>query len=98
MLRYLAVAHFGRGRGKYVEGEAPPFWSDEVEQQFGEHAAAFRALWDCALEPSAPEKLKPDLQSVVAKTTIGVLQKLYPATVPIEPMSREPSARAYVLQ
>ena len=50
VLRYLAVAHFGRGRGKYVEGEAPPFWRDEVEQQFSQHEAAFRALWDAALE------------------------------------------------
>ena len=88
VLRYLAVAHFGRGRGKYVEGEAPPFWRDEVEQQFGEHAPAFRALWDSALEPSPPAHLTPDLQPAIAKTTVGVLQRLYPATVPIELMSR----------
>ena len=32
VLRYLAVAHFGRGRGNYVESEAPPFWQAEAEQ------------------------------------------------------------------
>ncbi|MEJ7807293.1 MAG: DUF3482 domain-containing protein, partial [Telluria sp.] len=31
VLRYLAVAHFGRGRGNFVEGEAPAFWQAEVE-------------------------------------------------------------------
>lgn len=88
VLRYLAVAHFGRGRGKYVEGEAPPFWRAEVEQQFNEHEAVFRALWDASLEPSSPEKLMPDLQAAIAKMTIGALEKLYPATVPAELRSR----------
>lgn len=32
LLRYLAVAHFGRGRGGWTEGEAPPFWQSEVAQ------------------------------------------------------------------
>lgn len=30
LLRYLAVAHFGRGRGRWQESEAPAFWKDEV--------------------------------------------------------------------
>ncbi len=84
VLRYLAVAHFGRGRGKYVEGEAPPFWRDEVERQFSQHEAAFRALWDAALGTSPHEELMPELQASIAKLTVGVLEKLYPGTVPAE--------------
>ena len=84
VLRYLAVAHFGRGRGRYVEGEAPPFWRSEVEQQFEPNAAAFRALWLAALEPVSAEKLPSDLQSAVARTTVGVLERLYPTTMPTE--------------
>jgi len=84
VLRYLAVAHFGRGRGRYVEGEAPPFWRSEVEQQFEPNAAAFRALWAAALEPMSAEKLSSDLQSAVARTTVGVLERLYPTTMPME--------------
>ncbi len=83
VLRYLAVAHFGRGRGKYVEGEAPPFWRNEVEKQF-EQAATFRSLWDSNLEPVGSEKLTLDLQSAIAKTTTGVLDTLYPGTVPAQ--------------
>ena len=32
ILRYLAVAHFGRGRGEWSEGEHPTFWQPVVEQ------------------------------------------------------------------
>ena len=31
LLRYLAVAHYGRGRGKWSESEHPAFWSDAVD-------------------------------------------------------------------
>ena len=30
LLRYLAVAHFGRGRGDWAEGESPAHWKEEV--------------------------------------------------------------------
>jgi hypothetical protein len=38
ILRYLAVAHFGRGRGNFVEGEAPAFWQVEVEKAVADQA------------------------------------------------------------
>ena len=82
VLRYLAVAHFGRGRGKYVEGEAPSFWRAEVEKQFGEHAETFRALWNAALEPAPSETFLQDVQSALTDTTASVLEQLYPATSP----------------
>lgn len=31
-LTYLAVAHFGRGRGQWVRGEYPPHWGPTVEK------------------------------------------------------------------
>ena len=30
VLRYLAVAHYGRGRGEWAASEYPPFWRDAV--------------------------------------------------------------------
>ena len=30
LIRYLAVAHYGRGRGEWTESEAPPFWKEVV--------------------------------------------------------------------
>jgi hypothetical protein len=45
VLRYLAVTHFGRGRGQYEEGEAPPFWQQAVAQQFAAQREPLHALW-----------------------------------------------------
>jgi hypothetical protein len=84
VLRYLAIAHFGRGRGKYVEGEAPPFWRNEVEKQFKEHEAEFRAVWNSALGAQVPEKVTSQLQRALTRITVGVLDRLYPATIPSE--------------
>ncbi|HWL75239.1 MAG TPA: DUF3482 domain-containing protein, partial [Burkholderiaceae bacterium] len=84
VLRYLAVAHFGRGRGKYVEGEAPPFWRDEVEKEFNDHEAAFRVIWNASPKSVPAEKMMAELRSTLTKMTVGVLEKLYPATIPAE--------------
>ena len=84
VLRYLAIAHFGRGRGKYVEGEAPPFWRNEVEKQFKEHEAEFRAVWNSTLGAQVPEKVTAQLQRALTRITVGVLDRLYPATIPSE--------------
>lgn len=43
LLRYLAVAHFGRGRGGWTEGEAPAFWQDEVRTVVSAHAGGLAA-------------------------------------------------------
>ena len=84
VLRYLAIAHFGRGRGKYVEGEAPPFWRDEVDKQFKDHEAEFRAIWNSTLGAQPPDKLAARLQTALTTLTVAVLERLYPATVPSE--------------
>ena len=34
VLLYLAIAHFGRGRGNWVECECPGFWKEQIEQVF----------------------------------------------------------------
>ncbi|HSC00705.1 MAG TPA: GTPase domain-containing protein, partial [Burkholderiaceae bacterium] len=45
LLRYLAVAHFGRGRGQWVEGEAPAHWRDVVAAALAPIRDELRALW-----------------------------------------------------
>jgi hypothetical protein len=84
VLRYLAIAHFGRGRGKYVEGEAPPFWRDEVEKQFKENEAEFRAIWNFTREEKNSDTQTAQLQRLLSRVTVSVLERLYPATVPTE--------------
>ncbi|HSM21362.1 MAG TPA: GTPase domain-containing protein, partial [Rubrivivax sp.] len=45
LLRYLAVAHFGRGRGEWVQGEAPPHWAATVAEVLAAQREALAALW-----------------------------------------------------
>jgi hypothetical protein len=45
LLRYLAVAHFGRGRGDWAQSEAPPHWRQTVAEVLAPHQEALRALW-----------------------------------------------------
>jgi hypothetical protein len=72
LLRYLAVAHFGRGRGLWRDGQAPPHWHEAVAQ---------------ALQPELPALAKPDLaadsaalQALLARAALGALERLYPGT------------------
>lgn len=43
LLRYLAVAHFGRGRGDWAAGEAPPHWRALVAELLEPQRAALAA-------------------------------------------------------
>jgi GTPase SAR1 family protein len=74
ILRYLAVAHFGRGRGSFVDGEAPAFWQSEVEQAVALHDEALAALWKTARRDDASD----ELQSLVRRIASATLARLYP--------------------
>ena len=76
VLRYLAVAHFGRGRGNFVESEAPPFWQEEVEQAVALHDAQVKALWHTLREQEYRD-LAP-ASAVLTAITAHVLARLYP--------------------
>jgi hypothetical protein len=81
LLRYLAVAHFGRGRGNFVEGEAPPFWQAEVESVVTSQAGDLGALWSgvrAAPDSAAAVKLVKDLVTRLADATLA---RLYPAVM-----------------
>jgi len=75
VLRYLAVAHFGRGRGNFVDSEAPAFWQSEVEQAVAQHDDALAVLWKHARLDDAADQLQPLLKQVASVT----LARLYPS-------------------
>ena len=80
ILRYLAVAHFGRGRGNFVEGEAPAFWQAEVERAVAMHADALdHALQEIREEPDVL-KAEAQLGELVTGIAARTLEQLYPAT------------------
>jgi hypothetical protein len=81
-LRYLAVAHFGRGRGAYAESEAPAFWQDEVAQAVDARKHAFEALWENARDAGDAAQAASDLRSLLVDAATQILERLYPGAVP----------------
>jgi hypothetical protein len=86
LLRYLAVAHFGRGRGEWRDGEAPPHWPGTVDAALAPHLPAFAALWasrpgkgDALPDDRAVHELAARLQPVLGAAASDALRELYPA-------------------
>jgi hypothetical protein len=86
LLRYLAVAHFGRGRGNFVEGEAPPFWQSEVEAVLADNEKTLSQAWQSARSASAPGTAIDALAASLHDMTSQILARLYP------PASAAPNA------
>ncbi|MHB8834199.1 MAG: GTPase domain-containing protein [Candidatus Methylomirabilia bacterium] len=76
-LRYLAVAHFGRGRGDFVEGEHPSHWRSELETAIGAETAALTAIWSEADRGQVAGGLERPLREVIERVLRAVLAKLY---------------------
>ena len=77
LLRYLAVAHFGRGRGDWALGESPPHWREVVVQALAPHNDALVSLWRARGEPQA---LAKQIEPVLSAATRSALDALYPST------------------
>jgi hypothetical protein len=81
LLRYLAVAHFGRGRGPWAQSEAPAQWRAVVDAALAPRRPVLAALWT---ERSDEATTATALQEVLAPTCRQVLATLYPqAPVPV---------------
>ncbi len=78
LLRYLAVTHFGRGRGKYIETEAPGFWQTEVEDAMLAHQAALTEAFDGLDAKGNPQESTAALATALAQITTRVFARLYP--------------------
>ncbi len=85
LLRYLAVAHFGRGRGEWTQGESPPHWKVVVEEAVAPYADALDELWrdrsaqgDAAAQAAEVERLAGELLPLLSELTLAALRRLYP--------------------
>jgi hypothetical protein len=76
-LRYLAVAHFGRGRGDFVESGEPAHWRPAVERAVGAEAAALAELWRAAEGLETTEAIAQRLRAIVERVLRAVLAALY---------------------
>ena len=91
VLRYLAVAHYGRGRGRFVEGEAPAFWHHEVQAEVSQRIDVLHSIWNDARATGHVNATTPAIYDALRGITAGVLRRLYRDAVPA---GIEPSARA----
>ncbi len=85
LLFYLAVSHWGRGRGDWAEAEHPPHWRKEVHGVVQAQRKALDALWAEAGKAEGPE-----LPALTVRTaewfhaaTRELLTTLYPQARPL---------------
>jgi Domain of unknown function (DUF3482)/50S ribosome-binding GTPase len=83
LVGYLAVAHFGRGRGNWAASEHPPFWQDEAGHELQVCRLALQAIWErrararddgAAGESALTESLTPLLE----RSSAAMLVRIYP--------------------
>jgi hypothetical protein len=100
LLRYLAVAHFGRGRGEWAQGESPPFWRDVIAQALAPHRHALTVLWASRgardsreADPGAAAALASSLEAIVHDAASAALERLYgnPANVALRESAQAPA-------
>ncbi len=80
MLCYLAVAHFGRGRGEWRTGDRPGHWHGVCESVIERHRDALDDVWKLAVEKQAmPDVVFRSMQQVMLSCGREVLTELYPS-------------------
>ena len=98
LLRYLAVAHFGRGRGAWAQGESPAHWREVVQQALAPHRAALALVWkerDARGDGGAEAEglIAAALVPILHAASAAALQALYP-DAPVLRESAQPAAAA----
>ena len=78
LLRYLAVAHYGRGRGDWAESEYPRHWHAVVEDIVRARQGEFDAAWAIAEHGAADAHLGAHLEGILSACAREVLVRLYP--------------------
>jgi hypothetical protein len=76
VLGYLAVAHFGRGRGDFVQGRVPDHWQQAIDS-ITRHRDRVDAAWASAAAGNR-EDTERILSLLVTALTTDVLIALYP--------------------
>jgi hypothetical protein len=81
LLRYLAVAHYGRGRGDWSETEYPPFWTPLVAQIIEERRDRLTQLWAKRQPTCDTERMASELREFLARATKEAVDRLYPGAL-----------------
>jgi GTPase Era involved in 16S rRNA processing len=79
LLFYLAVSHWGRGRGTWQESKAPRQWKEAVQAALIEPRKVLGKIWKNAGSDAEVKTLESDLQLVLLRAAEDLLQRLYPS-------------------
>ncbi len=80
LLCYLAVAHYGRGRGEWSETAVPPIWDEATKSVIEHRAASWDNVWRLAVERNgSPAEVRREMENVLRESALGVLRRLYPS-------------------
>jgi len=85
VLAYLAVAHFGRGRGEWTESEHPTHWQEAVRTVLQEHRPVLASLWAQRADSCTEEELAGALEVALVRAARTVLARLYPQSAAAGP-------------
>lgn len=91
LLRYLAVAHYGRGRGEWSASEHPPFWKNAVAAVLDARRAPLAAIWARRGEHCDAASLTAALQDFLASAATELLENLYPQARPRRAATTDPA-------
>ena len=82
LLGYLAVAHYGRGRGDWTASEHPAFWADTVAAVLDARRDALHESWAACSGTTGVERdaaaCTAALQRWLTEASRDVLARLYP--------------------
>jgi GTPase SAR1 family protein len=95
LLRYLIVAHHGRGRGDYTDVDYPVHWAADVDAELERHRETLHEAWRVAGRErrDSPEPVAEHLRLVLRDMLRDVLRQRYPgATVLAERATMAPRA------
>ncbi len=90
LLRYLAVAHYGRGRGEWQASEYPPFWRERVMAVLAAMKPQVSALWELRSPTTDAAQRRALAQQLLGDAGRALLDDLYP---PVR-QAQNPSAAA----
>jgi hypothetical protein len=80
VLSYLAIAHYGRGRGEWSPSEYPQHWPAAVEKACASRRDALAAALGQRKDASAGERIEQAITPIISDIALDALERLYPGT------------------
>jgi hypothetical protein len=81
LARYLAVAHFGRGRGEFRGATLSPEWGPAIESAIAARRPDFAAVWALASQDGTHDAIAACLRSPLRASLLDMLRQLYPDAI-----------------